>query len=122
MSDLIPNYLFLLWFKALRPVKKKYKLRINYIMMLNGCYLYQKHVGTAFSQSSILKFVSYYDCYFIKKMIDYLCGEGFIYIAETLQRNNLYKLTEKGIKVVEEINDGYIICLQKFTEEYKIIL
>lgn len=113
--------MFLLWFRLLKPARNRYKLTINMIMVLNACYLYQKHIGTAFTVTALQEFFKYYDYPKMVILFGILVNKGFIYPSD-FARFQLYKLTESGVKVVEGLNDGYAESLQKFCKEYNIEL
>ena len=44
-------------FRILRPIRRKFNLTINEIVILNGMMLYNKYVGSSFSYSAILRYV-----------------------------------------------------------------
>lgn len=89
------------------------------MLILNACYLYQKHVGTAFYVTSIYKFVTYYPIPVMQKFFAVLIEKECIYPTD-YARGQLYKLTEKGIAIIDEMNGDYQATLQKFTSEYNI--
>jgi hypothetical protein len=48
-------------FRILRPIRKKFNLTINEIVILNGMMLYNQYFGSSFSYSAILRFVGYFN-------------------------------------------------------------
>jgi hypothetical protein len=115
------NYTFFLLFRALVPARRKYNLAINELMILNACYIYQKHIGTAFTQYAMRHFFTYYDYLKIKYYIGTLQEKKMIYESDFAKRQ-LYKMTELGIEVIEKLNGDYQESLVKFCQTYNIQL
>ena len=109
-------------FRGLKPVRRKYKLTINETIVLNGIYLYCKHVSTCMSQNACLKFIVYYNLGKIKYYIGSLQNKGMIHIAEIIHKNKRYKLTPLGLSVMNEINGNFETCLYNWFDKYSISL
>ena len=109
-------------FRGLKPVRRKYKLTINETIVLNGIYLYCKHISTCMSQNACLKFIGYYNLGKIKYYISSLQNKGMIQVAEIIHKHKRYKLTPLGISVMNEINGGFERCLYEWYNKYEICL
>jgi hypothetical protein len=57
----LTQYIVYNLFRILRPIRKKFNLTINEIVILNGMMLYNKYFGSSFSYSAILRFVGYFN-------------------------------------------------------------
>lgn len=57
----LSQYIVYNLFRILRPIRKKFSLTINEIVILNGMMLYNKYIGSSFSYSAILRFVGYFN-------------------------------------------------------------
>ena len=60
-SGSLSQYIIYNLFRILRPIRKKFNLTINEIIILNGMMLYNKYVGSSFSYSAMLRFVAYFN-------------------------------------------------------------
>jgi predicted transcriptional regulator len=115
-------YIFRLLFQVLRPVRNKYNLSVNCLLVLNSCYLYVKLVKDQFYMTSIYKFNGYYS---IPKMQNYfrvLTLAGCIVPINPDCSRVLYKLTDKGIEVIQSIDQYYNSELYDFCNRYNIDL
>lgn len=109
-------------FRGLKSIRCKYKLTINEIIFLNGMYLYCKHVSTCFSQDACLRYIGYYNLNKIKYYIGSLLGKGIIEVAEIIHGYNRYRLTERGISAVRDIDNSFERCLVEWFNKYGISL
>ena len=57
----LSQYIVYNLFLILHPIRKKFDLTINGIVILNGMMLYNKYIGSSFSYSAILRFVGYFN-------------------------------------------------------------
>ena len=109
-------------FRSLKPIRCKYRLTINEIIFLNGIYLYCKHISTCISQNACLKFISYYNLGKVKYYLGSLLRKGMIQVAEIINRNIRYKLTQAGLSVMNDINGGFERCLYQWFQKYNVVL
>lgn len=109
-------------FRGLKPVRRKYRLSINEIIVLNGIYLYCKHVNTCMSQDACLRFIGYYNLNKIKYYIGSLRGKGMIEVAEVINGYNRYKISILGLSVINDISEGFDRCLYEWFQKYNICL
>ena len=49
----LSQYIVYNLFRILRPIRKKFNLTINEIVILNGMMLYNKYIGSSFSYSAM---------------------------------------------------------------------
>ena len=113
---------FRLLFQILKPIRIKYKLSINAILILNSCYLYSKLVKVEFYKTDILKFTRYLNSIRIKYYIETLALGGFISPINPDQPNVKYILTSKGIDCINEIDQYYSKELYLFADRYHLEL
>jgi hypothetical protein len=109
-------------FRGLKSIRRKYKLTIKEIILLNGMYLYCKHISTCMSQDACLKFIGYYNLNKVKYYISSLQGKGMIAVAEVIHGYNRYKLTQLGVSVIDEIDGSFERCLYDWFQKYKFTL
>jgi len=115
------NYTIHLLYRAFVPIRKKHDLSVNTILVLNACYIFQRNVGTAFSQSSIRNFITYFNYFRIKYYIGVLLEKKMIYESDFVSYQ-LYKLTPLGIDVIEGLNGDFQESMVKFCTQYNIQL
>ncbi len=123
---MLNHYIYHIWFKVCKPIKVKYKLSTNCLLVLNGAYLYNKCIGS-FTRLQLLKFVSYYDHHRLGGYITVLITHGYIIESGTLGKGKykdsvVYSLSEEGIKVINELKDSYNKELSIFCSKYDISL
>lgn len=116
------NVNFQIWFKVCRPLKPKYKLSTNCLLVLNGVYVYGKLVNQTFTRRQMMLFVSYYDTGRILSYLTVLVSHN--YIIETIKKGNrqYYSLSPLGLQVIKELNESYNSELSKFISKYNIVL
>ena len=107
-------------FRGLKPLRRKYRLSINEIIFLNGIYLYCKHVNTCVSQDACMKFIGYYNYDKIKYYLGSLQEKGMVQVAEIINGYNRYRLTQGGLSVMNELNDGFDWCLYEWCNKYRV--
>jgi hypothetical protein len=93
----LSQYIVYNLFRILRPIRKKFNLTINEIVILNGMMLYNKYVGSSFSYSAILRFVGYFNDKKMRYYFGSLQEKGCIRLSDILNGAKIYRLTEKGI-------------------------
>jgi len=114
---------FKLLFYILKPIRLKYKLSINAILVLNGCYLYSKlNNKDQFYTTEVKRFLGYYNDRVIKYYMSVLTLGGFTNPVNPDNFRVLYKLTDKGIEVIQSIDQYYNSELYDFCNRYNIDL
>jgi hypothetical protein len=116
----LSQYIVYNLFRILRPIRKKFKLTINEIVILNGMMLYNKYVGSSFSYSAILRFVGYFNDKKMRYYIGSLQEKGCIRLSDILNGVKRYRLTEKGIEAISYMEESYNKSLYKFLNNYNI--
>jgi hypothetical protein len=112
----------MLWFKTCRPLRLKYRLSTNCLLMLAGCYCYNTIVNKPFTINQILKFVTYYNPRTLKIYLNVLINKDYVCISYNKSSIVYYSITLAGIQVINELNDSYQIELRKFIDQYNIVL
>ena len=112
------SYLFL--FRILRPIRKKFILTINEIVILNGMMLYNKYIGSSFSYSGILRYVGYFNDKKMRYYFGSLQEKGCTVLSDILKGTKRYRLTEKGIEALSHLQVSYDMALYKFTQDNNI--
>lgn len=109
-------------FRLLKPIRRKYRLTINAIIVLNGCYLIHIYKGSLFSVYSLYKFVGYYNRPKLQYYINHLCENGYIIQSDQIKNILYYRITDKGIEVMREFNNTYNSVLCSFLSNNGISL
>ena len=116
-------YMFHLLFCVLRPVKIKYTLSVNLLLVINDCYLYTKLYNTdLFFMSQIIKFNKYYD---YKRMSVYfrILEQRSLIIRQNKIRNGYtFKLSPDCINIINEIEESYQGNMYSLLSKYNIVL
>jgi len=118
----LSQYIVYNLFRILRPIRKKFNLTINEIVILNGMMLYHKYVGSSFSYSCILRYVGYFNDKKMKYYFGSLQEKGCIMLFDVINGAKRYRLTEKGIEEVNHMQESYEKALYKFTQDNNIVL
>jgi hypothetical protein len=92
------------------------------MLIINSAYLYQKYLGTAFSQKALTEFTTYYPYNKIGALMKGLIEKECIEECEVINKHKYYRLTPKGIDIAEHISEGYEECLINFCNKYGVIL
>jgi hypothetical protein len=103
----LSQYIVYNLFRILRPIRKKFNLTINEIIILNGMMLYNKYVGSSFSYSAILRFVGYFNDKKMKYYFGSLQEKNCIVLSDILRGAKRYRLTEKGIEAISHMEESY---------------
>ena len=119
---MLQNINFHIFFKVCKPIRTKYKLSVNCLLVLNGAYLLQLISGKSFTRYKLLKFVCYYDNVRIGKYITVLTKNNFIIESDLYKGHQTFVLSSSGLSVIQELNQSYEIELRKFIDLYDIIL
>ena len=118
----LSQYLIYNLFRILRPIRKKFNLTINEIVILNGMMLYNKYVGSSFSYSAILRYVGYFNDKKMRYYIGSLEEKGYIVLSDILNGAKRYQLTQKGIEAISHMQESYDKALYNYILDNKIIL
>jgi hypothetical protein len=116
----LSQYIVYNLFRILRPIRKKFNLTINEIVILNGMMLYNKYVGSSFSYSAILCFVGYFNDKKMRYYFGSLQEKNCIVLSDVLNGAKRYKLTEKGIEALSHMEESYDKALYEFLNSYNI--
>ena len=109
-------------FRLMKPVRRKYKLSCNSLIVLNAIYLYHKHKGSVFTGNSICQWLRYYDLNKVKWYFDYLLRNECLIKAEVIKSIQYYKITEKGITVMNDFANSFQEVLSKWYNDYSIVV
>lgn len=118
----LSQYLIYNLFRVLRPVRYKYKLTINEIIILNGMMIYNKFVGSSFAYSAIMRYVGYFNDNKMRYYFGTLQEKGMIVNSDVLNGNKRYKLTEEGVNCITYIEECFNVSLDKFINDNGISL
>ena len=118
----LSQYLIYNLFRILRPIRKKFNLTINEIVILNGMMLYNKYVGSSFSYSGILRYVGYFNDKKMRYYFGSLEEKGYIVLSDILNGAKRYQLTQKGIEAISHMQESYDKALYNYILDNKIIL
>ena len=116
----LSQYIVYNLFRILRPIRKKFNLTINEIIILNGMMLYNKYLGSSFSYSAILRFVGYFNDKKMRYYFGSLKEKNCIVLSDILNGAKRYKLTEKGIEAISHMEESYDKALYVFLNSYGI--
>jgi hypothetical protein len=116
----LSQYIVYNLFRILRPIRKKFNLTINEIVILNGMMLYNKYVGSSFSYSAILRFVGYFNDKKMRYYFGSLQEKNCIVLSDILNGAKKYRLTEKGIEAISHMEESYDKALYVFLNSYNI--
>lgn len=119
---MIQNINYHIWFKCCRPIKGKYQLSTNCLLILNGCYLFSRVKSKGFSRRGLLSFMTYYDMHKLNDYFVVLRSKGYIVECGARGMYPLYKISESGVKVIEELMISYQNTFDKFIDTHKIVL
>jgi hypothetical protein len=116
----LSQYIVYNLFRILRPIRKKFNLTINEIVILNGMMLYNKYIGSSFSYSAILRFVGYFNDKKMRYYFGSLQGKNCIMLSDILNGAKRYRLTMKGYDAVCYMQNSYDQALYEFLNDYNI--
>lgn len=108
-------------FRILRPIRRKFNLTINEIVILNGMMLYNKYVGSSFSYSAILRYVGQFNDKKMRYYIGSLQEKGCIVLSDILNGAKRYRLTEKDNESISHLEDCYNKAIYEFLNENNVI-
>jgi hypothetical protein len=84
--------------------------------------LYNKYVGSSFSYSAILRFVSYFSDKKMRYYFGSLQEKGCIKLSDILNGAKRYRLTEKGIEAIRHMEESYDKSLYDFLNNNNITI
>jgi hypothetical protein len=116
----LSQYIVYNLFRILCPIRKKFNLTINEIIILNGMMLYNKYVGSSFSYSAILRFVGYFNDKKMRYYFGSLQEKNCIVLSDILNGAKRYKLTMKGYDAIRYMEESYDKALYVFLNSYNI--
>jgi hypothetical protein len=119
---LLPNINYQIWFKVCRPLKHKYNLSTNCLLVLNGAYVLHQANKKDFTIKTLQLFTSYYNSIKIKSYITVLISHNFIIESGMYKGHQLYCISSIGLQVIQELNDSYNKELVLFCSKYNIEL
>lgn len=119
---MLVHYVFHVWFKIARPIKRKYKLSTNTLLVLNAAYIYNKDINKTFARTQLLKFASYYNNHKIGCYITVLVSHGYIVVSGKYKQHDLYSISPLGEIVINELNQSYNKELNDYCLLYGISL
>ncbi len=107
-------------FRLLKPVRRKYKLSVNSLIIVNAIYVYHKYKGSVFTVNSIYQVIGYYNRNRLKFYLSSLLSKGIIMQAEQNKGIDYYKLTDLGIKIMDDFNNTYQEVLTAWFDKHNI--
>jgi hypothetical protein len=118
----LAQYLSYNLFRIYRPLRHKYKLTINEIVILNGIYIYNKLCSSSFTRNNIRLYVGYFNNRKIDYYMNSLQIKGCIELSDVIKGINRYKITVKGIEIINDLNECYEKALYKFIQDNSITI
>ena len=119
---MLPFYNYLIWFKVCRPLKRKYNLSVNCLLILSSCYIYYSLNVKPFTFTNILRFASFFNGKSMHVYLNVLLQREFIVQSGERRNKPVYIVSSIGNDVMNELNESYQIELSKFCNTYNIIL
>lgn len=119
---MLVHYIFHIWFKIAKPIKRKYHLSTNTLLVLNAAYIYNKDINKTFARTQLLKFACYYDNHHIGSYITVLVSHGYIVVSGKYKQHDLYSVSSLGNEVIKELIKSYNKELNSFCLLYGISL
>ena len=116
------QYLLYNFFRILRPMRLRYHLTINDLILLTGVYVFHKVKYSAYSANQMRTFVGYFNnnkfVFHHSRLID----RGFIIASDGIKNRQYYRISEEGIRVINDIDQSYDNCLYSFIDSNSISL
>ncbi len=107
-------------FRLLKPVRRKYRISVNNLVVLNGCYLFHKYKGSLFSVYAIHKFIGYYNKNKLIWHVEDLINKGCLVKSDAVKGIQYYRMTEKGNTMMIEFNESYQSILYKWYNDNNV--
>ena len=115
------HILFINSFRIIKPIRNKYKLSVNNIMVLIACYVYHKYEGSIFNLHGIYKILGYFNRNRLLWYVNNLCLLGYL-SKETKGKAMYYKLSFSGLQVCNDFEATYNSQLSAWLQSHKIDL
>jgi len=112
---------FHIWWKVCKPVRSKYRLSTNCLLVLNASYILSRY-NNGFTRRRLRDFAAYYSDPKIESYITTLLTRNCLILAESTNKYQYYNISEYGIKIIEELNKSYENQLYLFCNKYNIEL
>lgn len=113
------HILFINSFRVVRPVRNKYKLSVNNIIVLVACYVFHKYEGSIFNLHGIYKLLGYFNRNKLQWYVNNLCSLGYL-SKEVKNKSVYYKLSFSGLQVCQDFENTYQAVLSKWLQDHKI--
>jgi hypothetical protein len=107
-------------FRIMRPVCKKYKLTVNSVIILLGSVIYNKYIGSGMNKYNFRRFIGYYNSNKIDYYINLLCERGYLVKSDIIHGKDIYKITDSGMNVYNDIEECYNSSLYSFISKYNL--
>lgn len=114
------NLVFHNAFRLLVPVRRRYRIYVNELILLNGVFLYHKYVGPVMARGQLVKFVGYFNLNKIKYYIGRLESLGYIETFGVVHGCDYYRITPLGLEVIQYFTDTYQAELAKWLQSHNI--
>ena len=120
---MLQNYNMQIWWKVCRPLRYKYHLSVNCLMVLNGAYVYYNVLNKIpFTKRKLLNFMSYFSGNKLNVYLTVLIAKEFITLSGQLHNRDVYAISPLGLSVIKELNNSYEVELIKFCSLYSVVL
>jgi flavorubredoxin len=119
---MLANINFQIWFRVCKPIKVKYMISTNSVMVLNGSYVLYRATNQPFTRRQLRDFCKYYNNRKIDYYISVLIDKEMIALAGVKATRQLYTISELGIQVINELVKSYDEQLYLFCSKYNIEL
>ena len=119
---MLSNITFHTWFRIAKPVRRKYGISTNCILVLNAGYLLYIINNKSFTRGKLRIFARYWSQPKIDSYIKVLIDKGYFVSVSSVNSHPYYSLSEIGLQIIKELNESYTNVLYKFCSDYSIIL
>ena len=119
---MLPQYNYHIWFKVCKPIKGKYKLSTNCLLVLSAAHIYYNLFNKPFTERSLLMFATYYNNVKIGRYIKVLICHNYIIESGLIRGYKVFNISLAGLQVIKELNESYNKELVLFCSKYNIEL
>ena len=109
-------------FRLMRPTRRKYKIKCNELLLLNGIYLFNKYSNAVFARYHIQKYTGYFNQGKFNYYFDILLKGLYIEEFSIIRGIQYYRITLAGLDVINYFNSTYQEQLSKWLQDHKIEL
>ena len=109
-------------YRLLKPARRKYNIKCNELLLLNGIYIYHKYINVLFTIRQAQKFTGYFNPNKYAYYFNSLLSLGFIEYYSIIRGNKHYRITLAGLDVINYFNSTYQEQLSKWLQDHKIDL